>query len=122
MQKITLHSLPEPDQPWTIEEFLETTEEICRLAAVDLYRKSMMVEEAVEEVLDLVKNAAENFKSAARSSNLDIFDTEGEHKILFHLIHNLLIASKLQNTEILLQKSVVLAQTFLYNCIQNIFH
>nr|XP_033322692.1 dynein heavy chain 5, axonemal isoform X1 [Megalopta genalis] len=76
MQKITLHMLPESDQPWTIEEFVEKTEEICRLAAVDLYRKSMMVEEAVEEVLDLVKNAAENFKSAANSSQYDFFNNE----------------------------------------------
>ncbi|XP_076639069.1 dynein axonemal heavy chain 1 isoform X1 [Colletes latitarsis] len=76
MQKITLHSLPESDQPWTIEEFVEKTEEICRLAAVDLYRKSMMVEEAVEEVLDLVKNAAENFKSAANSNQFDFFNNE----------------------------------------------
>ncbi|KZC10625.1 Dynein heavy chain 5, axonemal [Dufourea novaeangliae] len=76
MQKITLHSLPESDQAWTIEKFVEKTEEICRLAAVDLYRKSMMVEEAVEEVLGLVKNAAENFKSAANSSHFDFFNNE----------------------------------------------
>ncbi|KAK1128262.1 hypothetical protein K0M31_002732 [Melipona bicolor] len=76
MQKITLHSLPESDQLWTIEEFVEKTEEICRLAAVDLYRKSMMVEEAVEEVLDLVKNAAENFKGAANSNQFEFFNTE----------------------------------------------
>lgn len=78
MQKITLHSMPESDQPWTIEEFVEKTEEVCRLAAVDLYRKSMMVEEAVEEVLDLVKNAAENFKAAANSSQFEFFNTEGD--------------------------------------------
>lgn len=77
MQKVTLHSLPETDQPWAIGEFVEKTEEVCRLAAVDLYRKSMMVEEAVEEVLDLVKNAAENFKSAANSNQFDFFNVEG---------------------------------------------
>lgn len=78
MQKITLHSMPESDQPWTIEEFVEKTEEVCRLAAVDLYRKSMMVEEAVEEVLDLVKNAAENFKATANSSQFEFFNSEGD--------------------------------------------
>lgn len=78
MQKITLHSISESDQPWTIEKFVEKTEEICRLAAVDLYRKSMMVEEAVEEVLDLVKNATENFKDAANSNQLEFVNIEGE--------------------------------------------
>lgn len=78
MQKITLHSISESDQPWTIEEFVEKIEEICRLAAVDLYRKSMMVEEAVEEVLDLVKNATENFKDAANSNQLEFVNIEGE--------------------------------------------
>ena len=70
--------MPESDQLWTIEEFVEKTEEVCRLAAVDLYRKSMMVEEAVEEVLDLVKNAAENFKGAANSNQFEFFNTEGD--------------------------------------------
>ncbi|CAG5099433.1 Similar to DNAH5: Dynein heavy chain 5 [Cotesia congregata] len=62
MQKITLHALPEED-PWSIEEFLEKTNEACRVAAIDLHRRSLMVEEAVEEVLQLVKNAADNFKN-----------------------------------------------------------
>ncbi|XP_008556957.2 dynein axonemal heavy chain 5 [Microplitis demolitor] len=62
MQKITLHALPE-EEPWSIEEFLEKTNETCRVAAVDLHRRSLMVEEAVEEVLQLVKNAADNFKN-----------------------------------------------------------
>ncbi|XP_033349446.1 dynein heavy chain 5, axonemal isoform X1 [Bombus vosnesenskii] len=82
MQKITLHSMPESDQPWTIEEFVEKTEEVCRLAAVDLYRKSMMVEEAVEEVLDLVKNAAENFKAAANSSQFEFFNSEEKEEVV----------------------------------------
>lgn len=77
MQKITLHSLPTSNDPWTIEEFIEKTEEICRTAAVDLYRKSMMVEEAVEEVLDLVKNAAADFKRIADSDQFDMPIEEG---------------------------------------------
>ncbi|XP_047354238.1 dynein axonemal heavy chain 5 isoform X2 [Vespa velutina] len=76
MQKITLHSLPTSNDPWTIEEFIEKTEEICRIAAIDLYRKSMMVEEAVEEVLGLVKNAAADFKQIAESNQFDILIEE----------------------------------------------
>lgn len=77
MQKITLHALPE-DQPWSIEEFVEKTEEACRLAAVDLHRRSLMVEEAVEEVLQLVKNAAACFRPEAESDQYDLGNGEGK--------------------------------------------
>lgn len=77
MRKITLHALPESDQPWTIEEFVEKNEEICRMAAVDLHRKSTMVEEAVEEVLQLVRKAIDSFKSTANSNQFDFLTTEG---------------------------------------------
>jgi hypothetical protein len=33
MQKVTLQALP-TDEPWTVEEFLERTEDTCRNAAV----------------------------------------------------------------------------------------
>lgn len=78
MQKITLHSLPE-DEPWSVEEFVEKTEEACRLAAVDLHRKSLMVEEAVEEVLELVKNAAESLKDTADSDQFNFLDEGNLH-------------------------------------------
>lgn len=61
MQKITLYSLPE-DEPWTVEEFLANTELHCQSTALELNRRSLMVEEAVEEVLELVKKAGESFK------------------------------------------------------------
>lgn len=76
MQKVTLHSLPESDQPWMIEEFVEKNEEICRMAAIDLHRKSMMVEEAVEEVLQLVRKATDIFKSTANSNQSDFPSNE----------------------------------------------
>ncbi|RLU25661.1 hypothetical protein DMN91_001818 [Ooceraea biroi] len=76
MQKVTLHTLPESDQPWTIEEFVEKNEEICRMAAVDLHRKSTMVEEAVEEVLQLVKKAMDNFKSTANYKQFEFLTSE----------------------------------------------
>ncbi|KAG5316099.1 DYH5 protein, partial [Acromyrmex insinuator] len=75
MRKVTLHALPESDQPWTIEEFIEKNEEICRNAAIDLHRKSTMVEEAVEEVLQLVRKATDNFKS--NSNQFDFLTSEG---------------------------------------------
>lgn len=77
MQKVTLHALPESEQPWTIEEFVEKNEEICRMAAVDLHRKSTMVEEAVEEVLQLVRKAIDSFKSTANSQQFDFLTGEG---------------------------------------------
>ncbi|KAJ9592734.1 hypothetical protein L9F63_015614, partial [Diploptera punctata] len=70
MQKVTLQALPS-DDPWTVEEFLDRTEETCRHAAMELHRKSLMVEEAVEEVLELVRKAALAFKA---NSGVDEFD------------------------------------------------
>lgn len=79
MQKITLHALPEED-PWSIDEFLEKTDETCRVAAIDLHRRSLMVEEAVEEVLQLVKNAADNFKN----NEPDQYDLGGDESFTGH--------------------------------------
>lgn len=73
MQKITLHALPE-EEPWTVEEFVEKTDEACRAAAVDLHRKSLMVEEAVEEVLELVRNAADSFKGVLDADQFSFLD------------------------------------------------
>lgn len=85
MRKVTLHALPESDQPWTIEEFIEKNEEICRMAAVDLHRKSTMVEEAVEEVLQLVRKAIDSFKSTTNSNQFDFLTTEGNTLVLIIL-------------------------------------
>lgn len=57
MQSILLHALPDLDEePWTIEDFIEKIDIICRNAATELQRKSLMIEEAVEEILSLVRN------------------------------------------------------------------
>jgi dynein heavy chain, axonemal len=82
MRKVTLHALPESDQPWTIEEFIEKNEEICRMAAIDLHRKSTMIEEAVEEVLQLVRKATDSFKSTTNSNQFDFLTTEGNKSML----------------------------------------
>lgn len=58
MQNICLHALPESDEePWTVEYFDDKIDTICRCAAAELHRKSLMVEEAVEEILALVRKA-----------------------------------------------------------------
>ncbi|GLV32121.1 Dynein heavy chain 1 [Carabus blaptoides fortunei] len=63
MQSVSLHVLPEGDTPWSVDDFIDKIEATCRAAATELHRKSLMVEEAVEEVLLLVRNAAQNFQS-----------------------------------------------------------
>lgn len=54
---------------WTVDTFLEKNEEACRLAALELNRKSQMVSEAVEEVLELVQNAAATFRNIIGAEN-----------------------------------------------------
>lgn len=81
MQLITLHTLPEDGSTWSADEFLDKIDETCRQASVvcdchthveninlfvcvmiiqELNRKSTLVEEAVEEVLNLVQKANES--------------------------------------------------------------
>lgn len=57
------------DEKWTVDEFLEKSEETCRYAAIELNRKSNMVSEAVEEVLSLVQNATQVFKAMIGAEN-----------------------------------------------------
>lgn len=72
MQEVTLQILPGDDEIWTLEEFLERSEESCRQAAIELNRKSQMVEEAVEEVLGLVDKASQIFQKMIGVEN-DLF-------------------------------------------------
>lgn len=73
MQSTQLYALPESDEePWTVEKFCEKTDEVCRGAVTELHRKSLMVEEAVEEILNLVK------KARIASSESEDFFVEGE--------------------------------------------
>lgn len=58
MQSVDLYSLPEPtEDPWTVEYFCEKINYMCRSAAEELHKKSLMIEEAVEEILMLVRKA-----------------------------------------------------------------
>lgn len=84
MQRITLHALPE-DELWDVFKFVEKTEECCRTAAVEFYRKSLLVEEAVEEILELVGKAATAFKGTSDADQFDLMNDEGNQlTVLFH--------------------------------------
>lgn len=74
MQEISLQSLP-TNELWTVQEFLEKNEDACRAAAIELNRKSQMVEEAVEEVLELVQKASVIFRNMIGPEN-DLFGEE----------------------------------------------
>lgn len=89
MQDITLQTLPPAGQTWTIEEFLDKNEESCRLAAIELNRKSQMVSEAVEEVLNLVQNATQTFKSMI-STDSDIL-APGDESVSYSSTYSKLI-------------------------------
>lgn len=74
MQEVSLQTFPN-DELWTVQEFLEKNEDACRTAAIELNRKSRMVEEAVEEVLELVKKASVIFRNMIGPEN-DLFGDE----------------------------------------------
>ena len=57
LQSITemiLYEFPTED-PWTLEYFLEKIKEKCVYAAVELQRKSLMIEEAIEDLIELAR-------------------------------------------------------------------
>ncbi|KAF5296158.1 hypothetical protein FQA39_LY12612 [Lamprigera yunnana] len=77
MQTVTLHCLPEPyEEPWGLEQFCESNESVCRSAASELHRKSLMVEEAVEEILTLVKNAQAKYPALMGDGTVFFFDDD----------------------------------------------
>lgn len=58
MQSVDLYALPDPEEePWSVDFFCDKIDKMCRSAAEELNRKSLMVEEAVEEILTLVRKA-----------------------------------------------------------------
>lgn len=80
MQSVSLHILPEEEEAWTVEQFIDRIENTCRAAATELHRKSLMVEEAVEEILLLVKNAAQDFQST-QPDEFDFLKQDGKNRI-----------------------------------------
>lgn len=78
MQNVYLHALPEAAEDiWTVEHFCSKIDIICRSAADELHRKSLMVEEAVEEILKLVRKA----RIECPSSSVEEFFFEGKFTI-----------------------------------------
>lgn len=77
MQSIQLHALPEMDEdPWRVDYFTNKIESVCRNAATELHKKSLMVEEAVEEILSLVRKVQ---LDQASTSDEDEFFFEGKY-------------------------------------------
>lgn len=73
-------------EPKTIETNNNTKHYyLYRNTALELNRKSLMVEEAVEEVLDLVKKAAQQFNNDNMSAEFDFMMEEGGNFIYYFL-------------------------------------
>lgn len=77
MQAVSLHVLPDPDESWAVEDFIDKTENACLSAAIELQMKSLMVEEAVEEILLLVRNAANDMPGGS-CDEFDLNKQDGE--------------------------------------------
>ncbi|XP_050507714.1 dynein axonemal heavy chain 5 [Diabrotica virgifera virgifera] len=76
MQIVQLYALPEiGEEAWTVESFCSKIDNICRNSAIELHKKSLMVEEAVEEILSLVKRADVDPDSSFEEEG---FNFEGE--------------------------------------------
>ena len=56
MDSIKLYALPK-SEPWTLDRFLEEIKDACKDAAADLNRKSVMIEDAVEDLIGLALQA-----------------------------------------------------------------
>lgn len=58
MATTTLCQLPQ-DEPWTVEEFLENTQELCTKGATVLQTKSLVVQEAASELIEMLLDIEE---------------------------------------------------------------
>ncbi|XP_034058617.1 dynein heavy chain 5, axonemal isoform X1 [Gymnodraco acuticeps] len=86
MSASTLCVLPE-DEPVTCEEFVQTTRDMCIRQAQSLHTKSSLVEEAANELINMLLEFDHNQKeelekveeeSCAESKTIDHLDSEGE--------------------------------------------
>ncbi|XP_036931606.1 dynein heavy chain 5, axonemal isoform X1 [Acanthopagrus latus] len=86
MSGSTLCVLPE-DEPITCEEFVQTTRDLCIRQAQGLHTKSSLVEEAANELINMLLEFDHNQReeverveeeSCAGSKNVDHIDSEGE--------------------------------------------
>ncbi|KAL6108919.1 dnah5 [Pungitius sinensis] len=88
MSESTLCVLPE-DEPFTCEQFVQTTRDLCIRQAQSLNTKSSLVEEAANELINMLlefdhnrKEEAEKVEeeSGAESKTIDHIDSEGEEE------------------------------------------
>ncbi|KAK5862597.1 hypothetical protein PBY51_017975 [Eleginops maclovinus] len=86
MSASTLCVLPD-DEPVTCEEFVQTTRDLCIRQAQSLHTKSSLVEEAANELINMLLEFDHNQKeevekveeeSCAESKTIDHLDSEGE--------------------------------------------
>ena len=56
MTELELYELPR-DQPWTLDHFLDRVKARCVFAARELQRRSLMVEEAIEDLIEIATEA-----------------------------------------------------------------
>ncbi|XP_020559538.1 dynein heavy chain 5, axonemal isoform X3 [Oryzias latipes] len=96
MSMVTLCVLPE-DNPVTCEELVHTTRELCKKQAQNLHYKSMLVEKAANELINMLMEFEDSQKekeekneeeSCTDSKTIDHLESEGEdeHQSEGHLI------------------------------------
>ena len=56
MDSVKLYALPKTE-PWTLERFLDEIKTTCKESANDLHRRSVMIEDAVEDLIHLALEA-----------------------------------------------------------------
>jgi len=59
MSCLTLVELPE-DEPWTVNDFLENTKKLCTHGASELQTKSLNVEDATNELINMLLTLPES--------------------------------------------------------------
>ena len=89
MDYVKLYALPKTE-PWTLDRFLEEIKDACKDGAADLNRKSVMIEDAVEDLIGLAMQALNlpdpesfdenNSNVASNHESEDEGDDEGEEK------------------------------------------
>ncbi|XP_071957897.1 dynein axonemal heavy chain 5-like isoform X2 [Antedon mediterranea] len=79
MSTTHLCELPE-DDPWTIAEFHARTQELCNKGAISLQIKSMQVEEAANELIDMLLTADKDDEEEEENGEESKNGEEGEKK------------------------------------------
>ena len=77
--EVQLSSLPEAE-PWTIDQFVDNIKAKCKEGTKELHKKSMMIEDAVEDLIllaldftpevDIVKKESDDEESETREIDL----------------------------------------------------